>query len=332
MFADGSNGSVELFDDHIVIRRKGFANVLTQGIQGDKSIPLSSITAVQFRPAGSVMAGLIQFTLLGGREFRGGMLEATKDENAVLFTKQQEPVFIELQKVVQGAISRGGNAPAVQQPSVADELVKLADLVEKGYLTRDEYDAKKQALLATASPTPSSTLTTPSANSVRASVAAVNTDKDEPGRTPDSKKRNPVVVGCLIIAAALVIFIVVLGQIGSNLVSEPANAGENWKVVGGLDDGQNIKFVAVDKLGLGGDFYNLAVQQLCPLDECAYVGFFTPGDKIPPSTSRREFFQNGGWKDYRPAAVYVANEFTKWDCEKAGYANAPTGSLCNKAK
>jgi Short C-terminal domain len=229
--------------------------------------------------------------------------------------------------VIQSVTSRGGNATAVQQQSAADELVKLADLVEKGYLTRDEYEAKKQQLLVTESP-----ITSPSTNSIRATVAAVNTEKNEPHQKSVPKKRNPVLVGCLIIAAALVVLIFVLGQIGSNLVAEPANAGENWEVVGGLDDRENIKFVAVDKTGLGGDFYNLAIQQLCPLDECAYVGFFTPGDKIPPSTSRREFFENGGWKDYRPAAVYVANEFTKWDCEKAGYANAPTGSLCNKAK
>jgi Domain of unknown function (DUF4429) len=332
MFAEGSNGSVELFDNHIVIRRKGFANVLTQGIQGDKSIPLSSITAVQFRPVGSLMAGLIQFTLLGGREFRGGMLEATKDENAVLFIKEQEPVFVELQKVVQGAISRRVNAPSAQQPSVADELVKLADLVEKGYLTRDEYDEKKQALLASASPTPSSTRTTSSANSIRTSAAVVNTDNDELRQTSASKKRNPFIVGCLIIAAAFVVLIVVLGQLGSNLVSEPAHAGKNWKVVGGLNDGQNMKFVAVDQAGLGGDFYNEAIQQLCPSAECAYVGFFTPGDKIPPSTSSSEFFERGGWKEYRPAAVYLVNGFTKWDCDKAGYANAPEGSLCDKVK
>lgn len=145
MFADGSNGSVELAGDSIIIRRKGFANVLTQGVQGDKRVPLKSITAVQFRSAGSMMAGLIQFSILGGREFRGGMLEATKDENAVMFTREQEPSFAALRDVILQRINQpdrpvGGGASA-------EELERLAALLEKGHLTPEEFaDAKKHIL------------------------------------------------------------------------------------------------------------------------------------------------------------------------------------------
>jgi hypothetical protein len=96
MYAEGSNGGVTLHDDQLIIRRKGVANILTQGFQGEKSIPLRNITAVQFRSAGAMMAGYIQFTIMGGREFRGGMGEATRDENAVLFERKQEPAFQQL--------------------------------------------------------------------------------------------------------------------------------------------------------------------------------------------------------------------------------------------
>ncbi len=144
MFADGSNGSVELADESITIRRKGFANVLTQGIQGDKQIPLTSITAVQFRSAGSMMAGLIQFSIVGGREFRGGMLEATRDENAVMFTREQEPSFAALRNAVQGRLKPPNAASA---GGSADEIERLASLYEKGHLTQQEFtDAKRRIL------------------------------------------------------------------------------------------------------------------------------------------------------------------------------------------
>jgi hypothetical protein len=155
MFADGSNGSVEFLGDHIVIRRKGFANVLTQGVQGDKTIPIANITAVQFRSAGSWMSGLIQFTLLGGREFRGGMMEATKDENAVMFVLEQEPAFAELRDVVQAAILQGGRlAPQRGGSGPADELMKLSELLDKGHLSQEEFDTAKRGVLGAVKPSP----------------------------------------------------------------------------------------------------------------------------------------------------------------------------------
>lgn len=149
MFADGSNGSVEFADDSIIIRRKGLANKLTQGFQGDKHIPLRSVTAVQFRPAGSMMAGLIQFSILGGREFRGGMLEATKDENAVMFTRDQEPAFAALRQAVQQRINAGDRpAATVATVSATDELERLAAMHDKGHLTGDEFAEAKRRLLS----------------------------------------------------------------------------------------------------------------------------------------------------------------------------------------
>ena len=152
MRAEGSNGSVEIVGDRIVIRRKGLANIVTQGIQGDKSIPLSRITAVQFRSAGSLMAGLIQFTIEGGREFRGGMMEATKDENAVLFTREQEPAFVELHDIVQQRISSGSLSTQSNRSDI-DDLAKVVEIFEKGYLTQDEFNERKRSILSSSGTT-----------------------------------------------------------------------------------------------------------------------------------------------------------------------------------
>jgi hypothetical protein len=147
MRVEGSNGSVELLENGIVIRRKGLANILTQGIQGDKNIPYSTITAVQFKGAGMFMAGMIQFTILGGREFRGGLMEATKDENAVLFEKKQQADFEKVRDHVQARLGQKDAGSLPHSAGMAEELTKLADLVERGFLTKEEFDARKAALL-----------------------------------------------------------------------------------------------------------------------------------------------------------------------------------------
>ena len=71
----------------LVIRRKGLGSFLTQGLKGEKRISYSSIRSVQFKEAGFT-TGYIQFGIAGGIENRGGVWDATTDENTVLFTKE----------------------------------------------------------------------------------------------------------------------------------------------------------------------------------------------------------------------------------------------------
>ena len=78
---------IKVTDDSISIIRKGFINLVNQGIKGEKTIPFKNISAVQLKKPG-MSNGYIQFTLLGGNESRGGILAATKDENTVMFTKK----------------------------------------------------------------------------------------------------------------------------------------------------------------------------------------------------------------------------------------------------
>lgn len=147
MQVEGSNGTVWLDDDQIRIRHRGVANLMTQGAHGEKTIPLRNITAVQFKQAGWT-AGYIQFTLVGGIDRPGGVLEATKDENAVLFIKEQQPLFEQLKSTVEERVRRL-HKPIAAAPSggAAEELERLAALVDRGFLTRDEFDAKKAKIL-----------------------------------------------------------------------------------------------------------------------------------------------------------------------------------------
>ncbi len=147
MLIEGSNGSVTLETDSVRIKHKGLANLLTAGAHGEKSIPIANITAVQFKAAGWV-AGYIQFTLLGGLDRPGGAMEATKDENAVLFTKEQQPNFEALKAVVEKRMKQARHTlPQNSGASSTDELERLAGLVERGYLSREEFNTKKKMIL-----------------------------------------------------------------------------------------------------------------------------------------------------------------------------------------
>lgn len=151
MKVDGSNGTVVLEADKLRISHKGFANMLTQGSHGEKSIPLRNITAVQFKAAGWT-AGYIQFTLVGGFDRPGGVMEATKDENAVLFVKEQQKSFEALKAEVEKRVSdlhlSSASAAVASNDGITDELERLAALVDRGFLTRDEFEIRKARLLA----------------------------------------------------------------------------------------------------------------------------------------------------------------------------------------
>jgi hypothetical protein len=84
----GYNGDLRISDAGVTITRgaKGF---LLQGLRlrGEKLIPWDSIVAVQYKKA-SLLGGVgyLQLSLRGGSEAKGGLIEATKDENTVTWS------------------------------------------------------------------------------------------------------------------------------------------------------------------------------------------------------------------------------------------------------
>jgi hypothetical protein len=155
MICKGVGGSIELKEDRLVFRRTKVLGLLFHGLKGEKVIPYSSITAVQFKRRG-MTRGYIQFTLGGGKENTNGLLDATQDENSLLFddndTFEKAREFVELRI--------GSNAGRQQQTSPADALDKLASLVDKGLITREEFDEQKRKLFGQAA-NPATKLTEP---------------------------------------------------------------------------------------------------------------------------------------------------------------------------
>ncbi len=146
---NGVNGQLELYPDKIVIRRKGFMAFITQGVKGDTTIPLNSITGVQLKPGGAFLNGYIQFTLPGGVESRGGIVDATKDANTVMFRKASNSDAAAIKSYIE---DWKNNRPAFEtgsasHVSVADELRKLKALCDEGVLSKQEFERQKRRLI-----------------------------------------------------------------------------------------------------------------------------------------------------------------------------------------
>lgn len=148
----GYNGQIYVYEDHLVIERKGFLATAAAGFAGSKTIPFSAIQSVQFKDAGAMVNGYIQFAVLGGVEKRGGITNAVSDENSVVFTRKMQDGADRVRNYVEKAILNRENAPVersapAEAPSVADEIKKFKDLLDMGAITQEEFDAKKKQLL-----------------------------------------------------------------------------------------------------------------------------------------------------------------------------------------
>lgn len=155
MEVKGHTGTVVFDGDFVTIRRTGLNARMTVG-KGEKRIPLSSISAVQWKPAGALVNGFIQFTVGGGNEARSKFgsqtTSAVSDENSVVFHKKQMPAFEALRAEIERAIAeRGRPAVAPPAPVVPDhiaQLKQLAELRDAGVLSDQEFNAKKADILS----------------------------------------------------------------------------------------------------------------------------------------------------------------------------------------
>lgn len=152
LFAKGHNGQITIEGDWLTIGRKGLGRIGHS--KGDRRIPLAQITAVQVRPAGPLANGFIKFSLPGSPELRGGLSDATKDENAVIFTRKQQPEFDAVRAYVERYLTarystERPDAQTTMSPvDPMEQLRKLAEMKEAGIITQQEFDAKKAELLS----------------------------------------------------------------------------------------------------------------------------------------------------------------------------------------
>jgi hypothetical protein len=134
---EGINGQIRLTQNRVIISRKGAKAFVTQGLKGDKEIPISRITAIQFKPADNLTNGYLQFSIEGGLESKGGVFAATQDENTVMFSVFQQPVFEEVKRYVDSIMD---GSP------LSLSMLRLSELKAQGF--QAEERAKVQAIEA----------------------------------------------------------------------------------------------------------------------------------------------------------------------------------------
>jgi DNA-directed RNA polymerase subunit RPC12/RpoP len=138
--------TLKLVGDTITIQKRGWANALASGLNGDRTIQISSLTAVQMKPAG-IMAGYILFSYAGSKPFMGGIWEATQDPDAFIFTSELNSEMAKFKAKVEQKM-RDSKRPAIPSSSLADQLRSLAELKQQGILTADEFEVAKKKLLS----------------------------------------------------------------------------------------------------------------------------------------------------------------------------------------
>lgn len=144
----GVNGQIRVYEDRIVISRSGFLGYASQGLAGQKTIPMDSIMSVQFRAATSLVNGFIQFGILGGHESRGGVINAIDDENSVMFRESSNNEACKVKDYIESIIlNRNKNSGGAVQFSPADELRKFKELLDMGAITQEEFDTAKKKIL-----------------------------------------------------------------------------------------------------------------------------------------------------------------------------------------
>jgi hypothetical protein len=153
LLVKGHTGQISFDGTWVTIHRKGGLARMSVG-KGEKRLPVSSITAVQWKPAGAMVNGFIQFTVPGGNESRSRMgsqtTDAARDENSVVFTKKQMPDFEVLRASIETAIATPATAlsAAAAAPDALEQLRKLAELRDAGIVSAAEFDAKKTEILS----------------------------------------------------------------------------------------------------------------------------------------------------------------------------------------
>jgi len=144
----GINGQLELYEDKIIIKRKGALSKMTQGFfKGDKTIYINQITGIQVKPGTLWTNGYIQITVPGGIESKKGLLDAIQDENSVMFTGKNNELVNQIKSKIEELMSRQRTGSIINQLSPTDEIRKYKELLDDGVITQEEFEQKKKQLL-----------------------------------------------------------------------------------------------------------------------------------------------------------------------------------------
>lgn len=140
------SNELELVGENITIRKSGLGNALATGLNGDRTIAISSITAIHMKLAGWT-PGYIQFSYAGGKPFNGGLLEATHDPDALIFGKESNDEIETVKAKIEQIMHDLRKGTKSTSGGLADELRKLGELKAQGVLSEAEFEAAKKKII-----------------------------------------------------------------------------------------------------------------------------------------------------------------------------------------
>lgn len=144
---EGVSETLEVFEDKVTITPRGVMGFLTKGMKGTKEIPFRSINAMQFKKAGAVFSGYLQFTIAGGNESRSGLLAATQDENTFMFVQKENAAVENVKIFIEEKQKQTTEIKVTTSVSKADELIKLSELLKTGAISSEEFAVMKKEII-----------------------------------------------------------------------------------------------------------------------------------------------------------------------------------------
>jgi len=90
--AKGINGNLELYEDKVKIRRSGVTGFV---LGGDKDIPLSQVTSIQYKEPGRFTRGHIRFLGVSGNNA----------QSTIIFTAKEQPGFEKIKQVIEQKVT-----------------------------------------------------------------------------------------------------------------------------------------------------------------------------------------------------------------------------------
>jgi len=139
----GRNGKIELYKDFVRFDRGTVMGFLMQGLKGKKDIYFHSITSIQIKKPGFAV-GYLQFSIPGGNESRRGAFDALHDENTITFIGAENyEKALKIKEYIERKIKSKNSGSS----STAEEIEKLHSLMEKGIISKKEFEAKKKQIL-----------------------------------------------------------------------------------------------------------------------------------------------------------------------------------------
>lgn len=162
---EGVGGQLYVYDEKVVIERKGLLGTLGHGTAGSKTLLMKNIQSVQFKKNDMLTKGYIYFQKTGDNSTQthgfdplsmvGGLGSMASNlnnsvmgnENTVIIKKVDEELAEKIKDFVEDKIANSGATTVVQQTSAADELKKFKGLLDDGIISQDEFNKKKKELL-----------------------------------------------------------------------------------------------------------------------------------------------------------------------------------------